>query len=54
MQMDDEDKGVTLMDTLGGKQNISIINGSGVYALVFGRKLPAAKDAIAFLAYNCS
>ena len=41
--VDDEDKGVTEMMTPGGKQNITIINESGLYALVFGSKLPSAK-----------
>lgn len=41
--VDDEDKGVTEMMTPGGKQNLTIINESGVYALVFGSKLPTAK-----------
>lgn len=41
--VDDEDKGVAKCDTLGGMQNLSIINESGVYALIFGSKLPTAK-----------
>lgn len=41
--VDDEDKGVAKCDTLGGKQNLTVINESGVYALVFGSKLPNAK-----------
>lgn len=41
--VDDEDKGVTNCDTLGGNQNLTIINESGVYALIFGSKLPNAK-----------
>lgn len=41
--VDEEDKGVTKCDTLGGKQNLTIINESGVYALIFGSKLPSAK-----------
>lgn len=39
----DEDKGVAKCDTLGGKQDLTVINESGVYALVFGSKLPNAK-----------
>lgn len=38
-----EDKGVAKCDTLGGKQNMTIINESGVYALIFGSKLESAK-----------
>lgn len=41
--VDTEDRGVTEMDTPGGKQNICIINESGLYALIFGSKLESAK-----------
>ncbi|MCH1941570.1 BRO-N domain-containing protein [Holdemania massiliensis] len=41
--VDEEDKGVAKCDTLGGVQEITFINESGVYALVFGSKLPIAK-----------
>lgn len=40
--VDAEDKGVTKCDTLGGVQEMAIINESGVYALIFGSKLPTA------------
>lgn len=39
----DEDKGVDTIDTLGGKQSMTIINESGVYALVFGSRLESAR-----------
>ncbi len=39
----EEDKGVNEMVTPGGKQNVTIINESGVYSLIFGSKLPNAK-----------
>lgn len=39
----EEDKGVTKCDTLGGKQDIAVINESGLYALIFGSKLESAK-----------
>lgn len=42
--VDDEDKGVTKCDTLGGNQELTVINESGLYALVFGSKLPKAKE----------
>ncbi len=42
--VDAEDKGVTKMDTPGGKQNVVVINESGLYALIFGSKLPKAKQ----------
>lgn len=41
--VDEEDKGVTKCDTLGGTQDITIINESGLYSLVLSSKLPSAK-----------
>lgn len=41
--VDEEDKGVTKCDTLGGKQDLTVINESGVYALIFASKLESAK-----------
>ncbi len=41
--VDGEDKGVTEMVTPGGKQNMPIINESGLYALIMSSKLPSAK-----------
>lgn len=38
-----DDRGVNEMDTPSGKQNIVIINESGLYALIFGSKLESAK-----------
>lgn len=38
-----EDKGVRKFDTLGGKQNLVIINESGLYSLIFGSRLKSAK-----------
>lgn len=42
--VDDDDKGVTEMGTPGGKQEISIINESGLYSLILSSKLPQAKE----------
>lgn len=39
----EDDKGVTKCDTLGGKQDLTVINESGLYALIFGSKLESAK-----------
>lgn len=39
----EDDKGVTKCDTLGGKQDLTTINESGLYALIFGSKLESAK-----------
>lgn len=41
--VDEEDKGVTKWDTLGGIQNMIIINESGLYSLILSSKMPAAK-----------
>lgn len=38
-----EDKGVTKCDTLGGAQNLTIVNESGLYSLIFGSKLEKAR-----------
>ena len=41
--VDVEDKGVTKCDTLGGSQEMTVINESGLYSLVLRSKLPVAK-----------
>ena len=41
--VDTEDKGVNEMDTPGGRQDVVIINESGLYSLVLSSKLPNAK-----------
>ena len=41
--VDDEDKGVSVLDTPGGKQNMPIVNESGLYSLVMSSKLPDAR-----------
>lgn len=41
--VDEEDKGVTKCDTLGGRQDVAIINESGMYSLIFGSRLAEAK-----------
>lgn len=42
--VDDEDKGVNEMFTPGGKQQLPIINESGLYSLIMSSKLPSAKQ----------
>lgn len=42
--VDEEDKGVTKCYTPGGEQEMTIINESGVYSLIFSSKLPKAKE----------
>lgn len=41
--VDDLDKGVNEMDTPGGKQQMPIINESGLYSLIFSSKLEGAQ-----------
>ena len=41
--VDEDDKGVTKCDTLGGAQDLVVINMSGVYSLILSSKLPNAK-----------
>lgn len=41
--VDEEDKGVTKCDTLGGKQELTVINESGLYSLILSSKLESAK-----------
>lgn len=41
--VDEEDKGVTKCDTLGGAQELTVINESGLYSLILSSKLPQAK-----------
>ncbi len=42
--VDEDDKGVNESFTPGGKQDIIIINESGLYSLILGSKLPKAKE----------
>ena len=40
----DDEKGVTKMDTPGGKQDVVILNESGLYNLIFSSKLETAQN----------
>ena len=42
-RLDDDEKGVTSSDTLGGKQKLTIVNEAGLYTLVLGSRKPEAK-----------
>ena len=42
-KLDEADRGVAEMETPSGNQNMTIINESGLYALIFGSKLESAK-----------
>lgn len=41
--LDDEEKGVTISDTPGGQQSLTIINESGLYSLIMQSRKPKAK-----------
>ena len=43
-RVDAEDKGVANSDTLGGEQQVAVINESGLYSLILSSKLPKAKE----------
>ena len=43
-KVDEEDRGVAKMETPSGKQDMTIINESGLYSLILSSKLPQAKD----------
>lgn len=42
--VDEDEKGVTKCDTLGGAQGMTIINEAGLYSLILSSKLPTAKQ----------
>lgn len=42
-RLDDDEKGVISNDTPGGKQDVTIINESGLYSLIMGSRKPEAK-----------
>lgn len=43
-RVEDEDKGVSVLDTPGGKQETTIINESGLYSLIMSSKMEKAKE----------
>ena len=43
-RLDDDEKGVTLSDTLGGKQEMATVNEYGLYSLVLSSRKPEAKE----------
>jgi prophage antirepressor-like protein len=42
-RLDDDEKGIILNDTHGGKQEMSVVNESGLYSLVLSSRKPEAK-----------
>ena len=43
VRLDDDEKGVISTDTLGGQQQVNIVNEPGLYTLVLGSRKPEAK-----------
>ena len=43
MPLDDDEKGITISDTLGGKQEMTTINEPGLYSLILRSRKPEAK-----------
>lgn len=43
-RVEEEDKGISVLETPGGKQKTVIINESGLYSLIMSSKLPTAKQ----------
>jgi hypothetical protein len=41
--LDDDEKGVAIADTPGGKQNVTVITESGLYALIFKSRKESAR-----------
>lgn len=42
-KLDEDEKGVVITDTLGGKQKLTAVNESGLYSLIFQSRKPEAK-----------
>lgn len=43
-RLDDDEKGVVITDTLGGKQKVAIVNEYGLYTLIMKSRKPEAKQ----------
>ena len=42
-RLDDDEKGISSVDTLGGKQDVLTVNEPGLYSLILGSRKPEAK-----------
>ncbi len=42
-RLDEDEKGVATIDTLGGRQEMATVNESGLYSLILGSRKPEAK-----------
>lgn len=43
-RLDEDEKGVVLTDTLGGPQNLTVVNEAGLYMLILSSRKPGAKQ----------
>ncbi|WP_331281356.1 BRO-N domain-containing protein [Paenibacillus sp. FSL R5-0345] len=43
-RLDEDEKDVVSTDTLGGMQNVSVVNEPGLYSLILGSRKPEAKQ----------
>lgn len=43
-RLDDDEKGVSTIDTLGGMQRVSVVNEPGLYSLIMTSRKPSAKQ----------
>ena len=43
-RLDDDEKGVSIVDTLGGPQEMATVNEPGLYSLILGSRKPEAKS----------
>ena len=51
-RLDDDEKGISTIDTRGGKQRMAIINEPGLYSLVLGSRKPEAKAFKRWIAHE--
>ena len=52
-RLDDDEKGVSSIDTPGGNQELSIINESGLYSLILTSRKPEAKKFKKWVTARC-
>lgn len=53
-RLDDDEKGVISTDTLGGVQEMTVVNESGLYSLVLGSRKPEAKNGFVVIQADTS
>lgn len=51
-RLDEDEKGVHFLDTLGGKQEVIVINESGLYTVILRSNLPEAKPFRRFVTHE--